>query len=148
MAPEVFFGQPYNHAADIWSLGIIFYSMIVGECPFKANNYEQLRFELKKGFYIIPNKVKLSKEGQNFLQNCLQLNPASRSILESSYLQTLDYSIKNYTVDSKPNQEDLIFSIQELPVVQDPFPVDPVPEPIPDPKQGDSFVIIEEDEFD
>jgi serine/threonine-protein kinase ULK/ATG1 len=61
MAPEVLFQQPYDHAADSWSLGVIFYNMVVGGYPFKASDMSELMEELKEGFYCIPGKVKLSK---------------------------------------------------------------------------------------
>nr|XP_019941156.1 PREDICTED: uncharacterized serine/threonine-protein kinase SgK494 [Paralichthys olivaceus] len=33
MAPEVLSGGPYNHAADWWSLGILFFSLVTGKFP-------------------------------------------------------------------------------------------------------------------
>ena len=34
MAPEILDGQPYNHTADIWSLGCILYELCTLEKPF------------------------------------------------------------------------------------------------------------------
>ena len=34
MAPEILDGQPYNHRADIWSLGCILYELCTLEKPF------------------------------------------------------------------------------------------------------------------
>lgn len=34
MAPELFDFSYYDHSADTWSLGVIYYFMLVGVCPF------------------------------------------------------------------------------------------------------------------
>lgn len=36
MAPEVVQEQPYNHTADLWSLGVILYELATGSPPFSA----------------------------------------------------------------------------------------------------------------
>ena len=42
MAPELVLQQPYNHAADLWSLGCILYEISVGVPPFYTDNIFQL----------------------------------------------------------------------------------------------------------
>jgi calcium-dependent protein kinase len=37
IAPEVIY-KKYNEKCDIWSAGIIFYMMLTGICPFRAEN--------------------------------------------------------------------------------------------------------------
>ena len=38
MAPELVQEQPYNHSADLWSLGCILYELYYGQPPFYTNN--------------------------------------------------------------------------------------------------------------
>ena len=37
MAPEVIKHTPYNEKCDIWSAGIILYTMLCGKLPFSSN---------------------------------------------------------------------------------------------------------------
>ena len=43
MAPEMWFGQNYNSKADVWSLGIMYFEMLIGEMPFKAKTFQEMR---------------------------------------------------------------------------------------------------------
>ncbi len=36
MAPEVLNGEKYDFQADIWSLGVVYYEMIIGYLPFNT----------------------------------------------------------------------------------------------------------------
>jgi serine/threonine protein kinase len=42
MAPEVLKGEIYSNKADIWSLGVVLYEMIFGQCPFQSNSIAKL----------------------------------------------------------------------------------------------------------
>mmetsp|Transcript_59727 Transcript_59727/g.82048 ORF Transcript_59727/g.82048 Transcript_59727/m.82048 type:complete len:117 (-) Transcript_59727:870-1220(-) len=71
MAPEVLMQKKYDHKADIWSLGALFYEMITGFTPFTGKNQNDLKRNLVKGEYSFPKTLKLSLEGLNFLNSCL-----------------------------------------------------------------------------
>lgn len=38
MAPELMNHRPYNYKVDLWSIGVLLYSMLTGSYPFYANN--------------------------------------------------------------------------------------------------------------
>lgn len=42
MAPELVKEQPYDHTADLWSLGCILYELVVSKPPFYTNNIFQV----------------------------------------------------------------------------------------------------------
>ena len=71
MAPEVLNGVRYNHKADVWSLGILFFELLTGFTPFTGKDREDLKKNLSNGVYKLPKKLKLSLEGLHFLNFCL-----------------------------------------------------------------------------
>ena len=78
MAPEVLNGKMYNHKADVWSLGIVFFEMITGFTPFTGRDKNDLKRNLEKGVYKLPKKLKMSLQGLDFLNCCLQFDQAKR----------------------------------------------------------------------
>ena len=71
MAPEVLYGLMYNHKADVWSLGCLFYEMLTGFSPFTGRNQNHLGENINKGTYMFPKTLKLSLEGLSFIEACL-----------------------------------------------------------------------------
>ena len=62
MAPEVLKGETYTMKADIWSLGVVLYEMLVGECPFQSNSIAKLIQILDSQDLQIPKTVHSSLE--------------------------------------------------------------------------------------
>jgi serine/threonine-protein kinase ULK/ATG1 len=95
MAPEVLSGQLYNHKADVWSLGCLFYELLTGFMPFTGISHQNLRDNLKKGVFKIPKSVKISLQGVSFLQACLQYETSKRiswqDIVSHPYIASEDF---------------------------------------------------------
>lgn len=95
MAPEVIHGNYYNHKADVWSLGIIFFEMLTGFTPFTGRDKQDLTRNIEKGNYQLPKKLKMSLSGLDFLNSCLQYDWENRisweDLLKHPYIQEADY---------------------------------------------------------
>mmetsp|Transcript_8755 Transcript_8755/g.17088 ORF Transcript_8755/g.17088 Transcript_8755/m.17088 type:complete len:440 (+) Transcript_8755:26-1345(+) len=77
-APEKIAGRPYDAAkADLWSMGIILYTMLVGALPFDDPNTHKLYKKIQSGYYYMPEF--LSQECKEFIRSLLQVNPANRA---------------------------------------------------------------------
>ncbi|KAK2992808.1 hypothetical protein RJ640_009105 [Escallonia rubra] len=79
MAPEVVNrkNRGYGLAADIWSLGCTVLEMLTSQIPYSHLEGMQALFRIGRGeLPRIPNS--LSREAQDFIVKCLQVNPDNR----------------------------------------------------------------------
>ena len=76
MAPEVLDGNKYDHTADVWSLGCVFYEMLTGYAPFTGTSQANLGENIARGKYYFPKTLRLSIQGLSFLNSCLQYDCA------------------------------------------------------------------------
>ena len=98
IAPEVFKNN-YNEKCDLWSCGIILYTMLCGHPPFKGKNEEEIKNKILKGASSI-NSIfqgnewkKVSKEAIDFVCQLLDYNiekrPSAEKALNNKWLINL-----------------------------------------------------------
>nr|CDS29252.1 serine:threonine protein kinase [Hymenolepis microstoma] len=106
-APELFLGKKYiGPEVDVWSLGVILYTIVAGYLPFDAQNLRDLRERVLRGKYRIP--FFMSTDCELLLKKMLVLNPEKR------------YSLLNVMADKWTN------------IGMDDNPLQPYQEPPPD----------------
>ncbi|KGN49838.2 serine/threonine-protein kinase TIO [Cucumis sativus] len=76
MAPELVREQPYNHTADLWSLGVILYELFVGQPPFYTNSVYALIRHIVKDPVKYPENM--SSSFKSFLRGLLNKVPQNR----------------------------------------------------------------------
>ena len=96
MAPEILEAQDaqgecgYSFAADVWALGVIMYTMVVGRPPFETTVVEETYQKIKDVSYSFPHAEERAKHGlaelsyefTDLVTLILQKDPEMRPSLE------------------------------------------------------------------
>jgi len=79
-APEVFDESEYTECVDMWSAGVVLYTMLCGYQPFQAEYVQDLIEKIKAGKYEFSADpwVNISKQAKNLVKRCLDVNYKTR----------------------------------------------------------------------
>ncbi len=109
-----FLGHSYE--VDVWSLGCILYTLLLGKPPFETSSLKDTYSKIRKNDYLIPDN-RISRESVLIIQRCLKHDPYERPTMSQIYLDpffsgftpaTLPTSVctvaPRYAVMPPPNQ--------------------------------------------
>ncbi|XP_065104819.1 serine/threonine-protein kinase MARK2 isoform X5 [Paramisgurnus dabryanus] len=100
-APELFQGKKYDGPeVDVWSLGVILYTLVSGSLPFDGQNLKELRERVLRGKYRIP--FYMSTDCENLLKKFLILNPTKRGSLEQQIMRDRWMNVGHEEDELKP----------------------------------------------
>ena len=108
--PEMILGCKYDGLLlDIWSCGIILYTMLFGCFPFEENNLDKLYTKIIKGEFIYPKNINISEEAKMLITKILVVNPRLRSDIND--IRRDIWFMKNYE-----QIHGLYISIRDIPI--------------------------------
>lgn len=83
-APEIMLKQGHGKAVDLWSLGVITYTLLCGYSPFRSENLHDLIEECRRGQIIFHERYwrEVSGDAKEFILTLLQPDPAKRASSE------------------------------------------------------------------
>ena len=107
-SPEMLSGRAYRGATtDLWSAGIVLYSMLVGALPFDDQELNKLYEQIKVGKFYIPST--LSLEAIDLLKRILEVDTKKRIDIEG---------VKNhkwFKMEENPMYKGINISIEHFP---------------------------------
>jgi tribbles-like protein len=71
-------------AADMWSLGVMLYTMLVGQYPFADTDACSLFARIRRGRYSLPSEISLSSHARCLIRSLLAVNPSDRITAEEA----------------------------------------------------------------
>jgi len=117
VAPEVLLEQGYDQACDVWSLGVLLYTMLAGHIPFATGNENSPRRILQKiGTGVVDmssgNWRHISFQAKDLVQKMLHADP-KRRIRVSDVLAHIWITDRDKLPNTKLNHEVELKSIKE-----------------------------------
>jgi polo-like kinase 1 len=83
LAPEILESKNgHSYEIDIWALGVIIFTLLVGKPPFESITVKQTYERIKKNDYKFPEKIDLSQAAKKLINQILVKDPSSRPSLD------------------------------------------------------------------
>ena len=144
MAPEQGMGEEIDHRADIYSLGIVFYEMVTGRPPFRADTpiavmMKHVNHPLPRPTEFVPD---LPEELEKVLFKALAKNPEHRfkdmgefaKALEVLAHETQQYPVTPVVDETVAPDSQLTYEVPTPVIHEEATPItSPMPETIPSP---------------
>lgn len=90
IAPEVLGKKGHSFEVDVWSLGCILFTLLVGKPPFETSCLKDTYMKIKKNEYHVPSRVSLP--AKNLIMKLLKGDPTDRpnmeTLLEEEFFHT------------------------------------------------------------
>ncbi|ODQ79463.1 hypothetical protein BABINDRAFT_161859 [Babjeviella inositovora NRRL Y-12698] len=107
-APEVLKGLGHGKLCDVWSLGVITYTLLCGYSPFRSENIPDFLAEVKHNNAVIFHEKywkHISEDARRFIVNLLDVEPTERpsieQVLQDKWLTNI--AAEHHDVDLLPS---------------------------------------------
>ena len=95
IAPEILHSNiGHSYEVDIWSFGVLMYTMLVGKPPFAANDPKLTYSKIKSGFYNFPDSIPLSPQAKDLISKILVIDPNQRLGIDAIFDHSFFYKNK------------------------------------------------------
>ncbi|CAL1542745.1 unnamed protein product [Lymnaea stagnalis] len=79
-SPEIVNGRPYHGPeVDVWSLGVILYTLVYGAMPFESNDLVNLKRQISEGEYTQPSN---QSDAAGLIRHMLTVTPSRRATMD------------------------------------------------------------------
>ena len=82
IAPEILEAkQGHSYEVDIWSLGVIIYTLLIGKPPFETSDVKTTYRRIRMNAYTFPDHVQISEAAKDIITQILNNDPSKRPSL-------------------------------------------------------------------
>jgi polo-like kinase 1 len=83
IAPEVLEGkQGHSYEVDIWSIGVIIYTLIIGKPPFETSDVKTTYRRIRMNAYNFPDGLQISDSVRDLITKILNNDPGKRPTVD------------------------------------------------------------------
>lgn len=82
IAPEILQSKGHSYEADIWSFGVIVFTLIYGRPPFESKDVKDTYKKIKEVSYTFPDHVSASANLKHLVSSILQKDPHKRPTIK------------------------------------------------------------------
>jgi polo-like kinase 1 len=106
IAPEILESKGHSYEVDVWSVGVIIYTLIYGRPPFESKDVKDTYKKIKECTFSFPETVHASNSLKNLVSSILQKDPHKRPTIKD--LKGFDF----FTESNLPRQPSISFTTQ------------------------------------
>lgn len=83
IAPEILEGKNgHSYEVDVWSFGVLMYTMMIGKPPFETNDVKTTYKRIKMNAYTFPDHISISEEARDLISRILVTDPMERPTID------------------------------------------------------------------
>lgn len=98
IAPEILNKKGHSFEVDIWSIGCVMFTLLVGQPPFETKTLKDTYSKIRKGDYRLPHSLR--KSAAQMIMDMLQSDPAKRPSVHK--LAQYEFLTKHFIPKSLP----------------------------------------------
>uniref|UniRef100_A0A915B2S8 Serine/threonine-protein kinase PLK n=2 Tax=Parascaris univalens TaxID=6257 RepID=A0A915B2S8_PARUN len=98
IAPEMLGKKGHSYEVDIWAIGCILYTLLVGKPPFETLSLKETYQKIKENDYIIPSRI--SADARHLIERLLAADPSARPNIHE--VAQFDFFTKGYLPSRLP----------------------------------------------
>lgn len=144
IAPEILTKKGHSYEVDIWSIGCVMYTLLVGQPPFETKSLKDTYSKIKKCDYRVPSNLR--KNAADMIIAMLQSNPEKRptvnKLLKFDYIENsfIPSTLPSSCLTMEPRADQIDQCERYIPNRKPLIEVNGIQQMDEDGRQGESFI--------